>query len=64
MRRGCSWGVAPDGNDNGPLALNRAISTMQVIEELIELAKEMSATNQRGVEVVRLFKGKKIPSKQ
>ena len=29
----CSWGVAPGWNDNGPLALNRTIATMQVIEE-------------------------------
>jgi len=46
------------------LALKGTISTMQMIEELIELAKEMSVANQRGVEVVRLFKGKKIPLKQ
>jgi hypothetical protein len=35
----CSWGVAPGWNDDGPLALNGAISTTQVIEELIKLAE-------------------------
>src|SRR6186997_869229 len=30
---------------------NRAIATQEVIEELIKLAKEMSAANQRGVDL-------------
>ncbi len=31
--------------------LNRAIATQEVIEELIKLAKEMSAATQRGVDL-------------
>ena len=30
---------------------NRAIATQEVIEELIKLAKEMNAANQRGVDL-------------
>ncbi len=31
--------------------LNRSIATQEVIEELIKLAKEMSAATQRGVDL-------------